>query len=203
MIQIPRPYVSDFLLPLLGESGKYMEIKNGFVANPNRFEEMFTTYYPELVIYLCKFVKEKTVAEDIVQETFCELWSKKDTYPISNVRGFLFRSVRNAAVNYLTREKRMTVDLSREIENEIIFQEDLEAIERDRKLYLLIERLPEQRKRIFKLCFFEGLRYQDVADKLNISVNTVKTQMGRALSDLRDSAGELILYFILKKLEKK
>lgn len=79
---------SDFFLPLYIESGKYMEIKNGFVANPNRFEEMFTTYYPELVIYLCKFIKEKTVAEDIVQETFCELWSKKDTYPISNVRGF-------------------------------------------------------------------------------------------------------------------
>lgn len=179
-----------------------MEIKDGIVTDRGQFEEMFTRYYRELVVYLCKFVKESAVAEDIVQETFCELWSRKETYHIIHVRSFLFRSVRNAAVNYLTREKKMTVDLSREIENEIVFQEDLETIDRDRKLYELIERLPEQRKRIFKLCFFEGMRYQDVADQLNISVNTVKTQMGRALADLRESAGELILYFVLKKLEK-
>lgn len=181
-----------------------MEINKGLMNNRQQFEEMFNAYYPELVVYLCKFIKEDSVAEDIVQETFCELWSKKETYRItSNVRSFLFRSVRNAALNYLTRTRKLTVELSREMENEIVFQEDLEAVERDRKLYALIERLPEQRKRIFKLCLFEGLSYQEAARKLNISVNTVKTQMGRALSDLRGSADELILYYILKRLEKK
>ena len=163
---------------------------------------MFTAYYPELVIYLCKFVKENSIAEDIVQETFCELWSKKETYQItSNARAFLFHSVRNAAFNYLTRVKKMTVELSQEIENGMVFQEDLETIERDRKLYALIERLPEQRRRIFKMCFFESMSYQSVADKLNISVNTVKTQMGRGIAALRESADELVLYFILKKIE--
>lgn len=96
----------------------------------------------------------------------------------------------------------MTVELSQQMENEMVFREDLETIERDRKLYALIERLPEQRKQIFKMCFFDGLRYQQVAAKLNISVNTVKTQMGRALTELKASADELILLFVIEKLKK-
>lgn len=180
-----------------------MERNKDRISERHQFEEIFTTYYRELVVYLCKFVKENSMAEDIVQETFCELWSKKDTYRInSNPRAFLFRSVHNAAMNYLTRVKRLTVELSHEMENEVVFQEDMEAIERDRRLYALIERLPEQRKRIFKMCFFENIPYQMVADRLNISINTVKTQMGRALADLRESADELILFFIFQKLEK-
>lgn len=171
--------------------------------NRQEFEDIFIRYYVELVVYLCKFVREVSVAEDIVQEMFCDLWEKKTTRQIhSNVRAFLFRSARNAAINYLTRKKKMTVEISQSIENGIIFQEDQEVIERDRKLYALIERLPEQRRRIFKMCFFEGASYQSVAEKLNISVNTVKTQMGRALAMLKDSAEELILLFLLRKSEK-
>lgn len=168
--------------------------------NRQQFEQLFTTYYVELVVYLCKVVKEVSVAEDIVQEMFCDLWDKRATYRIhSNVRAFLFRSARNAAINYLVRVKKLTVELSREMENEMVFKEDQEAIERDRKLYALIENLPEKRRQIFKMCFFEGIPYQEVADRLNISVNTVKTQMGRALADLREAADELILLYILKK----
>lgn len=167
------------------------------------FEEMFIEHYRELVVYLCKFVKETEVAEDLVQEMFYHLWTKQETYRITgNIRSFLFRSARNAAINYLTRVKKMTVELSRQMEDDIIFQEDMETIERDRKLYALIERLPEQRKRIFRMCFFENMRYQEVAEKLHISVNTVKTQMGRALSELRDRADELIFCLILRKIRK-
>lgn len=179
-----------------------MEVDNCQFKKRQQFEEIFKRYYSELVVYLCKFVGEISVAEDIVQEMFCELWDKRDkSQVISNIRAFLFRSVRNAAINYLTRKKKLTVELSRAMENDLVFSEDLETIERDRKLYLLIERLPDQRKKIFKMCYFENLHYKQVAEKLNISVNTIKTQMGRALADLRASADELMLLFILRKLE--
>lgn len=167
------------------------------------FEKVFTKYYRELVVYLCFYLKEQSLAEDIVQDVFYKLWAKREKYRIeTNIRTFLFRTARNAALNYLTREKKMTVELSQQLENEIVFQEDMESVERDRKLYALIERLPEQRKRIFKMCFFKGLHYAEVAQKLNISVNTVKTQMGRALAELKDSAEDLILLLLIKKIKK-
>lgn len=165
-----------------------------------QFEKIFTEYYTELVVYLLKYVPESEVAEDIVQELFCDLWGKrKELHIHTDIRAFLFRSARNAVLNYLTRVRKITVAISMELENEMAFKEDLEMVELDRWLYSLIERLPEQRKRIFKMCFFEGVKYQEAAQKLNISVNTVKTQMGRALADLREAAGSLILGFILKK----
>lgn len=168
-----------------------------------QFEEVFTRYSAEMVVYLCKYVSDIAAAEDLVQELFCGLWEKRAKLEVTdNLSAFLFRSARNAAMNYLTREKKMTQELSRQMENELVFRDDLETIERDRKLYRLIERLPEQRKKIFKMCFFEEMRYQDVARQLNISINTVKTQMGRALSDLRESAGELLFLLIVKKIKK-
>lgn len=179
-----------------------MELGNCQLKKRQQFEEVFKRYYGELVIYLCKFVGEVSVAEDIVQEMFCEMWDKRENYRvISNIRAFLLRSVKNAAINYLTRKKKLTVELSRAMENDLVFREDLETIERDRKLYELIDRLPDQRKKIFKMCYFENMPYLQVAEKLNISINTVKTQMGRALADLRASSDELMLLFILRKLE--
>lgn len=173
------------------------------LADRKQFEEAFTRYDTELVAYLYKYVSDIAVAEDIVQQLFCDLWEKRSKLEVyDNLKAFLFRSVRNAAINYLTREKKMTVEISRNIENDLIFREDLETIERDRKLYRMIERLREQRKKIFKMCFFEELRYQDVASLLNISVNTVKTQMGRALADLRESSGELLCLFVINKIKK-
>ncbi len=173
------------------------------LADRKQFKAVFTRYNTPLVVYLCKYVLDTAIAEDIVQELFCELWTKRRKLEIAtNIRAFLFRSARNAAINYLTRQKKMTVELSRQMENEMVFQEDLETIERDRKLYEMIERLPEQRKKIFKMVFFEELRYREVALRLNISVNTVKTQMGRALTELRESAGELIFIFIVNKIQK-
>ena len=186
-------------------SGECIEMSKQIfqLADRKQFEAVFIQYNTELVVYLYKYVLDTAVAEDIVQELFCELWTKRLKLEINtNVRAFLFRSARNAAINYLTRQKRLTVEMSRQMENEIVFREDLETIERDRKLYEMIERLPEQRKKIFKMCFFEELRYQDVALKLDISINTVKTQMGRALTELRESAGELIFVFLVNKIKK-
>lgn len=180
-----------------------MNIEPHQLQDRQQFEQIFMRYYTELIVYLCKYVKEVEVAEDIVQEMFCELWNKRLKLDITtSLQAFLFRSAHNAAMNYLTRVKKKTIELSPEVEKEMVLQEDMETIERDRRLYALIERLPEQRRRIFKMCFFEDLRYQDVAEKLNISVNTVKTQMGRALADLRESSDDLILLVFLKKIKK-
>lgn len=102
----------------------------------HQFEEVFTRYYIELVMYVCKYLKEVSLSEDLVQELFCSLWAKRKSLIINtSVRGFLFQAARNSAYNYLTRTHKITVELTQELENEVAFKEDVETIERDRKLY--------------------------------------------------------------------
>jgi RNA polymerase sigma-70 factor (ECF subfamily) len=159
-----------------------------------QFEQMFTEHYAELVVYVSNYTGDVPAAEDVVQGMFCDLWDKRESHhPRVNQRAFLFRSARNAVLNYLTRAKKMTVSISDRLADELHFQDEMEVARVDRLLYSLIERLPEQRRRIFKLCFFDELKYAEVAARLGISVNTVKTQMGRAMAELRGTAGGLLL----------
>ncbi|MDR2131210.1 MAG: RNA polymerase sigma-70 factor [Odoribacteraceae bacterium] len=177
-----------------------MKSGNDILHVRQQFEQMFTEYYTELVVYVNTYTKDTPSAEDIVQEMFCNLWDKRESHRVhTSIRAFLFRSARNAVLNYLTRTRQITVKLSEQLADELLFQDDMEIARRDTLLYALIERLPEQRKRIFKLCFFDDLKYAEVASRLGISVNTVKTQMGRAMAELRETAGELLLLFLLKK----
>lgn len=158
---------------------------------------MFTEYYAELVAYAYGYTRDAAAAEDVVQEMFCNLWDKRDRVQVTaSARGFLFSSARNAVLNYLTRTRKITVELSDRLSDELHLQEEMDTARQDKLLYALIERLPARRKCIFKLCFFDELTYAETAARLGISVNTVKTQMGRALADLRERAGELLLVVV-------
>lgn len=178
-----------------------MEIERDLSGARRQFEQMFTEYYTELVVYVNNYTGDIPAAEDVVQGMFCDLWDKRETrHAHTNPRGFLFRSARNAVLNYLTRARKITIGISDKLADELLFQDEIEVARRDKMLYALIERLPEQRRRIFKLCFFDELKYAEVAERLGISVNTVKTQMGRAIAGLKESADEFLFLFFIKKI---
>jgi len=167
------------------------------IKNNKEFEDIFKQHYSGLVVYANKYVGIKQVAEDIVQDFFFDLWNKRESILIqSNIKSFLFQSIKNNCLNYLSREKKDYKELDSNTfkEQELSFQ--IEHIERNKMIYDLIEKIPEQRRHIFKLCCIEGLKYREVAEDLGISINTVKTQMGRALSELRKSIDKVTVYFL-------
>lgn len=169
----------------------------GSIKNNKVFEDIFKQYYSGLVVYANKYVGVKQVAEDIVQDFFYDLWNKRENLIIqSNIKSFLFQSVRNCCLNYLSREKKVNKELEDNAFEKQELSLQIEQIERNKMIYELLEKLPEQRRNIFKLCCIEGLKYREVAEDLGISVNTVKTQMGRALSELRKSVDKIIVYFL-------
>ena len=93
--------------------------------------------------------------------------------------------------------------MSEQIRDELYCEVSDENSELIEKLYLAIETLPEERKRVLHMVCMEGMKYQEVADCLGISINTVKTQMGRAFQFLRRALGAddaLILVLFFKKL---
>ena len=141
------------------------------------YKDLFTAYFSDLVLYANHFIKNQAAAEDIVQDFFITLWLEKKFFNIeSSLEGYLYRSLHNICLNHLYNEQRKQEKLLHM------------PIEKDyNQLYQALHKLPEQCKQVFTLCCLQNMKYQEAADYLGISINTVRTQMGRAYKILRNS----------------
>lgn len=168
------------------------------IDNKESFELVFKEYYPQLILYAKSMVKSSELAEDIVQDFFTTLWNKKGKISIhSKIRSFMFQSIHNSCLNHISRKKINTEEVKEDMLHDIPHEELIEIIERNTLINKAVNQLPEQRRRIFKLACYEGLKHKEIAETLDISPNTVKTQMARALSNLRENLGDIFLYYLL------
>lgn len=157
------------------------------------FRQFFETYYDSLILFANHILNDAEVAEDVVQECFVDFWVHKRYAGISSgLDKYIFQAVKHAALNYLRGDRRRA---RRQFEAMSHMQEAHDALADDfdeqlELLYAAINRLPEERKKIFILICLEGKKYQEVADLLQISINTVKTQMARSFHFLREAAGK-------------
>ena len=164
------------------------------------FDFLFRTRYKNLCRFAATFVVHFDVAEDIVQEIFEKIWQKSARIVEGeSIDSYLFVAVRNACFTYL-KNKRERVDLEalkQELEapEEIIEFESAEL----NHLWAEIEKLPLQCKTVFKLVVLEDMKYKEVAEALDISMNTVKTQVKIAYKTLRESLqkGQFSLILLL------
>lgn len=168
-------------------------------GNPETFRYLFDEYYAALCIYALRYTKEKQAAEEVVHETFVKLWEHRGRIGITDsITGYLYRSVQNNALNYLKqlqiRNKYNNAYLQRLKEAEDFFtisqdtgQSALLAKELENRINEAIEGLPEQCREIFMLSRFKGMKNQEIADRKQITINTVQKQISIALEKLRKS----------------
>ncbi len=158
-------------------------------GNENAYEKIFQKYYPPLCSFALQYLPEKETCEDIVQEVMIAIWEKKTIFKnVDAFKTYLYTSVKNKALNVIKHQKVKTrhedeikfLD-SEEFFTDKIIEEEVHAI-----LFECYKALPEQCHRVFKLSYLEGLRLKEVAEKLNISVNTVKTQKYRAIKLIKE-----------------
>lgn len=169
------------------------------------FDYLFRTRYKNLCRFAATFVIHFDVAEDIVQEVFEKIWKKSTRIDEGeSIDSYLFVAVRNACFTFL-KNKRERVDLEAVKQN---LETPEEVIEFDtselNRLWREIDNLPVQCKIVFKLVVLEDMKYKDVANSLDISVNTVKTQMKIAYKTLREKLRQdqfflLLLLFGMKE----
>ncbi len=151
------------------------------------FNLLFKEHHRSLCISALVILKNEKIAEDIVQDVFLKVWTKKEEIKdINNIVGYLYTSVRNACFDEL-RKTRFTEDI---IEVELSDQaldpfHSVQIKELGKHLKEASESLPGQCREIFELVHIDGKKYQEVADQLGISINTVKTQLKRALVKMR------------------
>ena len=157
------------------------------VEHRDAFECLFRENYTRLFYHAFSFLNDEEEAKDVVNDVFERVWMNFEKLEFSSsLVPLLYTLVRNRCVS-LIRHKKVKERFSREIEVELEDHEE-ESVEYEmqiEKLRHLIELLPAQTKNVFKKCFLEGKKYQEAADDLGISINTVKTHVNKALRILR------------------
>ncbi len=155
------------------------------------YSSFFNTFYAPLCYFATQLVRDKPAAEDIVKDTFIKLWQKNTDFESpQNVKAFLYITVRNASLNFLrhlaVREstQKELLYLGRDREEAFVLNSMIKT-EVLKEIYGQIEKFPEKRRHIFKLAYLEGMKNEEIAHKLDISVSTVKTQKARAILALR------------------
>ena len=191
-----------FLLTFLSDSVKmgvsspnlWKKVKKG---NIRAYEILYKCYFPSLCLYSYGLIPDEELVKEIVNDVFLKIWDKRTEIDIQyGVKPYLFRCVHNACLDYIRLKKNQRkyriTDISDEIreladpDEEYIFKQiALKKLEED--VTMSIDQLPERCREIFILSRYELLTYVEISEKLNISVNTVKTQISRALDSLRVS----------------
>jgi len=155
----------------------------------SEFEKVFKKHFKGLHAYACTILKDDIMAEEMVQNVFCRLWEKTDHIDIrESVSGYLYRSVYHESLNYLkhlkVREAHRDYTLHQE-QQSASASHALELSELETRLDIALRELPEKCRTIFQMSRFEELKYQEIADRLQMPVKTVENQMGKALRLLR------------------
>lgn len=160
------------------------------------FESSFKSLYKPLCLFALRYTEQVEEAEDIVQQAFTDVWDKSCTgTTIGNLKAYLFRAVRNRSLAYATQPAKIrTTDEFPDLEDTSM-EEEIRRAERDARLWEAIGQLPPERKKIFLLSKRDGLKYQEIADELHLSVKTVENQIGKALKTLRETAVRIYLFF--------
>lgn len=155
------------------------------------YKRLYDTYYAALCRYASRLLRDVASEEDVVQEVFVKFWETEVAFTTARaVTSYLYRAVYNACLNLLRDRKEFAGSMTtfdqlftdfNSFDNERFLIED----EYFRQIYIAIDTLTLQRRQII-LKTLEGKRVEEIADELNISVNTVKTLKKKAYSELRE-----------------
>ena len=157
------------------------------------FTAFYDEQYPILLTYAVRLIKSQSEAEQIIQETFVKYWRTKGNFEsLNSIKGFLFTCTRNACLNFIKTEQRYS-GYEKDYYAFIMSQGEEylinEQIRTDVTMLLYSEidtLLPPKTREVFKLIYMKGLKPQEVAELLKISVTTVRNQRNRAVKLLKN-----------------
>ncbi|MDE5878045.1 MAG: RNA polymerase sigma-70 factor [Muribaculaceae bacterium] len=148
------------------------------------FDALFRQLYLPLGMYALRIVDNAECAEDLVVEAFMKAWQSVEAgKEIDNFKGYMYRSVRNECISFLrNRREQVGLECVPEVDDEVV-----DTSERDARIWKAIDELPERCREVFLMSKRDGLSNDEIAEELNISVKTVKNQMTKAFTRLREA----------------
>ena len=162
-------------------------LKNGDTA---AFDTIFRTWYGPLVGTAERMLRDRAVAEELVQDVMLELWRRRETLaPDGSAQAYLFQATRNRVLNHL-RHLRIEQRSEPDVRGESSVTPQADAVLAQQELDVAVQQavrsLPDRCREVFELSRVHGLKYAEIASTLGISVKTVEAQMGKALRMLRE-----------------
>ena len=164
------------------------------------FEQLFKQHYRTLCFHAMSLVNDLDTSKDIAHDVFLSLWYHRATIDFTRlILPYLFSLTRNRALNYLEHKKIQNNHVRQHLADDPTYtlSDDSTREELLERILARIELLPERCSQVMKLSFIECKKYKEIAEELNISVNTVKTHITTGLKTLRDEfpASLLLLLF--------
>ncbi|QJB32569.1 RNA polymerase sigma-70 factor [Chitinophaga oryzae] len=182
---------------------------NSIILNQAQLEHLFSKYYSPLCQLSYSIVKNMDASKDIVQDFFIKYWERyANEVPPGNFEAYAFVSVRHRSLNYIESQDvkiRHESHVRRSIypEASVAASHEQEYRENYRiRLLQAINQLPKQRRHVFMLSAVEGMKYADIARQMNISINTVKTQIKKAYVSIRKDCAVKVLLVIALLLNR-
>ena len=166
------------------------------------FKELYDSFFPSLASFSIQLIKDKEEAADIVQEALLVYWNKRKEFETSDgVKSFLYKIIKNKGLNYIRTNKIHSRHHEYIKSNEEFYFKDLVIEEETIRIVLdAINDLPPQTKNIIELSM-KGHKVKEIAETLDISVNTVKSLKLRAFQKLRENLKDhYFLLFILSRI---
>ncbi len=162
------------------------------------FEKLFREYYSHLCNYAGKYIIDSQIREDIVQTFFISIWEKRNlSVTVETFLPYAYRSIKNSCINYYKAEivkedflATLTEEWKEQFseEDDFIYQKEVQQA---------LQKLPAKCREIFLLKCVTGLRYKEIAEVSNISINTVKYHIGEAFRIMREELKHLSFLFFL------
>lgn len=154
------------------------------------FLMFYDMYWEQLYVYAVRILKDKTTAEDVIQEVFIKIWNiREHLMSVRDLNPYLITITKNLSIKAILKSNRLQSDLNSFISvfesKERSIEEVFDAKELSRLIDFQVDELPDKMKEIFLLSRQKGFSNKDIAESLNISEHTVKKQINNSIKRIR------------------
>lgn len=171
------------------------QVQQSAAARVESFDWLFRKYFPVLVLFARRLLRDRSAAEDIVSDVFGKLWQKEIVFNTeAAARSFLYISTRNACINQLERDARKRAALGQLLyearhQSEDFVLNQIIRLEMTRQLLECVDQLPPECRKVMRMSFIQGYSNREISILLQLSINTVRNQRARGIHLIRKRRG--------------